>query len=153
MGFYSRPVCSCPTFQHPFRLSLLAVKNDMGPFFHRPHWRYQTAELLLMETVWLGLHPSILFGFVKSNSLLLCKNPKRHSSIFCFPWIWVDWSGAESPLLSLQPNFFCTLFSLFKRAGCWHVTHKGLADTMLKPNNIIVPRREWGSTFCHQQLL
>lgn len=159
MGFYSRPACSCPTFQHACPPSLLSVKCDVPALLSPTSLRYQTAEPLAVETGWLGLHPSILFASVKSNSLLSCEPPHRHSSIFCFPWIWAVWSGAASTsfvsvrFLSPQPSFFCTRFSLFKWAGCWPVTHKGPGDAMFKANNITVAGREWGSTFCHQHLL
>lgn len=96
MGFYSRPACSCPTFQHACPPSLLSVKCDELALFSATSLRYPTAGLLAVETGWLGLHPSILFASVKSNSLISCKHPHRHSSIFCFPWIWAVWSGAAS---------------------------------------------------------
>lgn len=140
MGFYSRPACSCPTFQHACPPFLLSVKCDMLAPFSPTSLRYPTAEPLAEKPQWLGLHPSILFSSVKSNSLLSWKPPHWHSSIFCFSWIWAVWSGPASTsfvsvrLLSLQPTSFCTLFSLFK----WPLTHKGPGDAMFKANNITV---------------
>lgn len=150
MGFYSRSACSCPTFRYACPSSSLSVKYDVVALLSPTSLRYQTAQPLAVGAGWLGLHPSILFVSVKSNSLLPCKPPSRHSSIFCFSWIWAVWSGAESTsfvsvrFLSLQPTFSCTLFSLLKWPDCWPVTHKGPADAMFKANNITEAEREWG---------
>lgn len=46
MGFYSRPACSCPTFQqHACPPSLLSVKCDVPALLSPTSLRYQTAAL------------------------------------------------------------------------------------------------------------
>lgn len=112
MGFYSRPVCSCPTFQHACPPSLLSGKCDVLALLSVASLSYQTAQPLTAETRWLGLHPSIFFAPIKSNSPLSRKYPYWQSSVFCLPWIYAIWSVAASTSFVSVRSFSSRLSSL-----------------------------------------